>query len=236
MGIREAQNRESQARFASAFRVAVPLIAFLVATTLDAQQAGAVLQVTHTRIVYGDLQKMKGPRDSAWRLCQGAAQASRMPDAANLNQMAQTHRELGFQSELGNTELAHSDSSSWITFDSRGVQALIWNEPAPMHPVSGGAQVAATPAQFRLEHLVPGDYTLELFRTRCGSGEAFTLKPEPSFQAAFNAQQLADLRKTTVVAPTLRRTVTIDPRGFFSIEIPLSQNELVLALLSKEAK
>jgi hypothetical protein len=236
MCIGRAEGGEGQTGFAFAARVALPLLACLSGTTLKAQQAATDPHLIHSRVVYGDLQKVTGPRDSAWRLCQGAAHAEEAPDAANLNQLVQTHRELGFQSELGDTELAHADMSSRITTDSRGVQALIWNEPVSEHSASDKARDATIAAQFRMEHLAQGDYRLELFRTNCGAGEAFTNQSKGSFQPAFDAQRLADLRQATSVAPTLRRTVTIDQRGFFSIEIPVQQNELVLVLLSKEAK
>jgi xylan 1,4-beta-xylosidase len=65
----------------------------ILAVLLAAAAAFAQAQ----RVIRADLNKVKGERDLSWRLCVGSAHAGMELHADNMAQLAEVHRELGFE-------------------------------------------------------------------------------------------------------------------------------------------
>jgi xylan 1,4-beta-xylosidase len=73
--------------------VALPLLC----AVLLPQSAHAQSTVAPTRVIQGDLSKVKGKRDQSFRLCVGSAHAGMLLHKENLAQLTRVHRELGFE-------------------------------------------------------------------------------------------------------------------------------------------
>lgn len=149
-----------------------------------------------------------------------------------------------FLNQLGETELANTDSSSWACQDANGnVQLLIWDF-TNTHP--GDSVLNQTyylrdlPAKNKGEitiemNAVPaGNYQLEISQVGYRINDCYTTFLDWGRPNQLSRKQVDELNKLSNGQPVKTETVTIGADGHFNTSLPLRENDVFLLKLNQQ--
>ena len=148
-----------------------------------------------------------------------------------------------FLNQLGNTELANKDSASWICRDSAGnIQALAWDFTITQPVDSMNNQdyyIRDLPARPRgpltisIDHVPPGNYALEVYRTGYRSNDAYSTYLSMGKPRQLDRQQVELIRRQNDGSPLSRELVTVKEGIPFSRMLDCRENDVYLLKLIK---
>jgi xylan 1,4-beta-xylosidase len=136
-----------------------------------------------------------------------------------------------------------ADASTFAATDGRRTEALVWDWEQPDQKVSNRPfytkVVPATPApaaHLRFEHLSPGAYRVQVYRTGFKANDAYSAYLEMGSPKALNADQLTRLQDLTRDAPETERTARVGADGALSLNLPMRSNDIVLVELESVSR
>lgn len=144
--------------------------------------------------------------------------------------------------QLGETELANSDSLSWVCKKRNGdIQVLFWDYTYTL-PDSTNNQdyyIKDLPAKNKgkvtvaISGIPPGYYQLETYRIGYRHNDPYTFYYQMNKPAQLTRKQVAFLKSQSDGRAVASETVKIDPSGNFSKEVSLNENDVWLFYLRK---
>ena len=149
-----------------------------------------------------------------------------------------------FLNELGPTELANRDPSSFVTRDPRGgIQALLWDftitQPGTEndqvfykedHPAMPKGDVA-----LRIAHLPAGRYIVRCTRVGYRSNDPYATYMDLGSPGQLTRPQVALIKRKNSGAPFKTQTVIVGPGGGYQLRLPLRENDVYFVSLSRAA-
>jgi xylan 1,4-beta-xylosidase len=148
-----------------------------------------------------------------------------------------------FLNQLGKTELANKDSASWICSDSAGnIQALAWDFTITQPVDSVNNQdyyIRDLPARprgpltIRIDHVPPGMYALEVYRTGYRSNDAYSTYLSLGKPLQLDRQQVELIRRQNDGSPLSRELVTVKDGIPFSKTLDWRENDVYFLKLIK---
>lgn len=149
-----------------------------------------------------------------------------------------------FLNQLGETELANSDSSSWACKDATGnVQLLVWDF-TNTHP--GDSVLNQTyylrdlPAKdhgqmtIEMNSVPAGDYQMEIYQVGYRVNDCYTSYLDWGRPNQLSKKQVDELNARSTGRPLKTETVTIGTDGHFNASIPLRENDVFLLKLNRQ--
>jgi xylan 1,4-beta-xylosidase len=151
-----------------------------------------------------------------------------------------------YLNQLGGTELADNDASSWACKDEHGdVQLLAWDYTNKSPADSVNDQVyykrdlpARPKGQLEtvVAHLQPGVYRVSVYLTGYRANDAYDAYLDLGSPAQLTKQQVARIREQSSDAPVRELTVTVPQDGRFTQVLPLRENDIYLIKLHRLAQ
>jgi xylan 1,4-beta-xylosidase len=127
--------------------------------------------------------------------------------------------------------------------DGRRIAAVVWDWQQPVQKLSNKPfytrQVPTTPGRtvaFRLAHLAPGAYRVQVRRTGYRRNDPLSLYIDMGMPETFDAGQLARMRQATADAPEQDRAVRVGAAGTLSLDLPMRSNDVALVTLDPVAR
>jgi xylan 1,4-beta-xylosidase len=146
-----------------------------------------------------------------------------------------------YLNELGDVVLHDSDSQSWVTRTDHGIAALIWDFSSlkqkegnkaffrKLHPAE-----AVAPITLRLNHLVPGEYALDIRRAGFESNDAYSAYIRMGLPVDLTPTQVSELKRDASDRPETTRDIRVQENGVFEEKIPLRKNDVVFVTLTRK--
>lgn len=145
-----------------------------------------------------------------------------------------------FLAQLGDKDVATSDSQSWATRSSDGsVQALFWDY-VPVPPPDGEADQVfykkeqpskpSSPALLKISGMKDGRYKLNVYRIGYGQNDAYTAYLRMGAPQQLTRDQVAKLKEAASGAPVESRTVSVKG-GIYEERFEMRENDVVLVVL-----
>ncbi len=150
-----------------------------------------------------------------------------------------------FLNELGPTELADTDASSFVTRDAHGgVQALLWDftitQPGTVNDqvyyVQDHPALSKGDVTLRIAHLPAGRYTVRCTRVGYRSNDAYATYRDLGSPSQLTRPQVALIKQKNSGAPFETRTVAVTSSGPFQLRLPLRENDVYLVTLARESR
>ncbi|MGN6179740.1 MAG: GH39 family glycosyl hydrolase [Mucilaginibacter sp.] len=148
-----------------------------------------------------------------------------------------------YLNELGDSELANSDSSSIICKDNKGnVQALLWDCTIdhPDSPINNQEfykrDIPPKPAgklKFTVHGLQPGAYRIETYRTGYHINDAYSVYYGLHSPSQLTRQQVAAIKQQSSGVPSAVSKITIGKSGEYTTTINLRQNDVYFIKLMR---
>ena len=148
-----------------------------------------------------------------------------------------------FLNQLGDTELSDGDERSWVCKDKAGgVQALVFDLTDPRgasedeDPIAFGKQLAPNPkppVQLTVTSVPPGKYHLVVYRIGYQENDPFSAYLKMGAPAQLSLSQVGELEKVASNAPAYEADVTVPASGRWEDSFLISENEVVLARLTR---
>jgi len=142
---------------------------------------------------------------------------------------------------LEGNEIPVVDSNAFAAVEKDRVSAVIWDLQQPEQKVSNrpfySHIVPATPAspvQFSVRHLKPGNYRLEIHRTGFRANDAYSAYIEIGAPKELQPAQLDHLRMLTLDLPEIDRVVDVGSDGSYEFSLPMCSNDVVLLILERK--
>ena len=147
-----------------------------------------------------------------------------------------------FLNKMGPTELANSDSRSWVTKNARGdMQMLLWDFTYTL-PDSTNNQnyyIKDLPSKpkgkvtVNLSKVPAGKYRMELFKVGYRQNDSHTGYIDMGRPGQLSKQQLAQLKDQSIGKPFFTGTIDIKPNRVFSKSIEIKENDVCFINLVK---
>jgi len=132
-----------------------------------------------------------------------------------------------------------TDAQVTATTGGGRTQVLLWDWQQPAQPVSNRSfytrlvpATTAAPAHVRFEHLQPGTYDVQVFRTGYRHNDAYSAYIDMGSPQSLTPSQTQTLQQLTQDEPAIHRNVTVDDTGRYAIDLPMQSNDVVLVTLS----
>ncbi|SDP29067.1 xylan 1,4-beta-xylosidase [Mucilaginibacter sp. OK268] len=145
--------------------------------------------------------------------------------------------------KLGSTELASTDTRSWVCKNDKGdIQALLWDYTYTL-PDSVNNQsyyIRDLPAKpkgkvkLNLSHVPAGKYTLEIYKVGYRVNDAYTSYLDMGRPGQLNRQQVEKLKGENG-SPVAKQDIEIKPNTVYSREFNIRENDVVLINLIKKS-
>ncbi len=141
--------------------------------------------------------------------------------------------------EMGDTELANADPSSWVCRQGKTITALVWDFHQPVQDSSDTVffardlptrALAAVP--FRVAGLAPGRYLLALHRTGYRHNDVYDSYRDIGMPADLTPMQVTGLAAINNDAPEQAGPVTVGRDGVFEASLPMRENDVVFLSLT----
>jgi xylan 1,4-beta-xylosidase len=136
-----------------------------------------------------------------------------------------------------------ADDRAWAAADASSVGVLVWDWQQPKQPVSNRPfytkllpPSSAPAAHLRFEHLAPGSYRLQVFRTGYKANDAYSAYLEMGSPKALSPEQIQKLQGLTHDAPETTRALRVGRDGRLSFDLPMRSNDIALVTLSRTRK
>jgi len=146
-----------------------------------------------------------------------------------------------FMNKLGRTELANTDTRSWVCKNDKGdIQALLWDYTYTL-PDSVNNQsyyIKDLPAKSKgkvkinLSHVPAGKYTMEIYKVGYRVNDAYTSYLDLGRPGQLNRHQVEKL-KTQNGSPVAKQGIEVKPNSAYSREFDIRENDVVLINLIK---
>ncbi|HEX8429238.1 GH39 family glycosyl hydrolase [Hymenobacter sp.] len=148
-----------------------------------------------------------------------------------------------YLNQLGDTEIANTDSSSWVTKDSKGnLQALFWNytllDPAgklsnqeyysQLHPAKDKGLL-----KLNVANVPNGKYKMQVWLTGYQKNDAFTAYKNMGAPYNLSLQQEAELKKGSSNKMESEKTITVK-NGTVAEQFKLRENDMYLVKLMRQ--
>jgi xylan 1,4-beta-xylosidase len=148
-----------------------------------------------------------------------------------------------YLNRLGQTELANSDTRSWVCKnDKGGVQLLFWDF-TNTHPgdsvhnqkyyIQDLPSKQKGKVKINLSHVPAGKYTMEIYKVGYRVNDAYTGYLDMGKPGQLNRQQVEKLKKQNNGSPVVRQQIEIRPNTSFSKEFDIRENDVILVNLVK---
>ena len=147
-----------------------------------------------------------------------------------------------FLNKLGQTELANTDSRSWVTKNTRGdVQMLLWDFTYTL-PDSTNNQnyyIKDLPAKSKgkvkinLANVPAGKYTMEIYKCGYRVNDAYTSYMDMGKPNQLNRQQVEKIKNQNNGKPVTTQQIEIKSNASFSKEIEIRENDVIMVNLVK---
>ena len=148
-----------------------------------------------------------------------------------------------FLNKLGETELQNTDTSSWITKNSKGdVQLLFWDftNTHPGDSVNNQVYyIKDLPSKpkgsikVEVDGLQKGNYTLEIYKVGYKTNDAYADYLAMGKPSQLSKQQVETIKKKNNGALIASEKVTVDSKGRFNKDIKINENDVFLLNLVK---
>ncbi|MEO6233311.1 MAG: glycoside hydrolase [Ferruginibacter sp.] len=147
-----------------------------------------------------------------------------------------------FLNKLGSTELANSDSRSWVTKNARGdVQMMLWdftytlpdstnNQNYYMKDLPSKSKGKAT---IHVSHVPAGKYRVEMYKVGYRENDAYTSYIDMGRPDRLNREQVAQLKKQSSGKAVYTGTIDIKANEDFSKTIEVKENDVCFINLIK---
>ncbi|QKJ62222.1 glycoside hydrolase [Flavobacterium sp. M31R6] len=148
-----------------------------------------------------------------------------------------------FLNKLGETELQNTDTSSWVTKNTKGnVQVLFWDFTYTLPDATNNQQyyIKDLPSKpkgavkIEVAGLKKGSYTLEIYKVGYKVNDVFTDYLGMNKPNQLNLQQVNTLKQQNNGAPIATEKVTIDSKGMYSKEFNINENDVLLLNFIKQ--
>ncbi len=147
-----------------------------------------------------------------------------------------------FLNQMGKTELADGDSSSWACKDSNGsIQVLFWNFTNTL-PDSVNDQdyyIRDLPAKqigtvkINISGVPAGKYFLRIFKTGYKVNDPYATYLAMNKPRQLTRQQVYIIKKLNDGSPVMKEIINVNSSGVFSDEIDMRENDVFLIKLDK---
>ena len=131
-----------------------------------------------------------------------------------------------------------ADDQAMAALDGRRIAALAWDWQQPVQALSNKPfytrQVPAVPSRsisFRLEHVAPGAYRLQVHKTGYRRNDPLSLYIDMGLPKALDAGQLAELQGATLDTPEQDRKVRVGADGLLAVSVPMRSNDVAILTL-----
>jgi len=142
--------------------------------------------------------------------------------------------------QLGDTELACSDTEAWVCRDDRGVQVLFWEytqlEQDAHNQVFFSRDLPAKakgPMRLVLSGLTAGSYEMAVHRVGYRCNDVYTDYLDLGSPNDLSREEIERLRARNNGAPEQVRRITVGEDGSFTTDIEMRENDVVLVTLSE---
>jgi len=141
-----------------------------------------------------------------------------------------------FLNRLGNTELANTDTTSWVCRDSAGnIQALVWDF-TNTHPgdsvhnqqyyIRDLPSKSKGKLKINIANVPQGTYALEIYKVGYRSNDAYSTYLSMGKPAQLNRQQVEQIKKQNDGSPVAREIVAVNADGSFARELEIRENDV----------
>ena len=148
-----------------------------------------------------------------------------------------------FMNQLGNIELANSDSSSWICKDAEGnIQALAWDftNTNPKDSVNNQEYyIRDLPSKpkgklkFDISNVPEGTYSMEVYKVGYRSNDAYTSYFDLGRPVQLTKVQVEQIKELNNGSPISKEIVTVKSGTFFIKELDMRENDVYFINLIK---
>ena len=132
-----------------------------------------------------------------------------------------------------------ADGQAMVAVDGRTVTALVWDWQQPVQTSSNKPfythQVPATASRtlaFRLKHVVPGIYRLQVHKTGYRRNDPLSLYIDWGLPRTFEPGQLEKMQAATADVPEQDRIVRVAADGTLTARVPMRSNDVALLTLA----
>jgi xylan 1,4-beta-xylosidase len=148
-----------------------------------------------------------------------------------------------FFNQLDGLELVNKDADAWVTKNENGdIKALFWDFTIT-HPGDSvnnqdfynkelPAQVTK-PVELTVEHVVPGDYKMKIYRVGYRSNDAYTSYLDMEAPQQLTRSQVEKLKKVASGEPSETKIIHIGNDGKISDTFNMKENDVVLVTYEK---
>ncbi|HEV7779831.1 MAG TPA: glycoside hydrolase [Chitinophagaceae bacterium] len=146
-----------------------------------------------------------------------------------------------FMSELGKTELANTDSSSWICRNEKGIQVLFWNLYMPFNDTTTFDEIyfrKNIPAEeegtvsISIDHVPNGKYSMSVYKVGYHFNDPYSAYLEMGAPANLSIKQEAELREISSGKPVEKKQITIT-NGKFESRYSVKKNDIIFIKLDR---
>jgi xylan 1,4-beta-xylosidase len=148
-----------------------------------------------------------------------------------------------YLNQLGETELANSDSASWVCKSKNGnVQALVYNFTITHPGDSVANQVfykrdlpakSAGKVQLILQQVPAGKYRCKIFKTGYRVNDAYSTYLDEGSPAQLSTANEKRIKSINNGEPIAQQIVEVNASGTFSGEYEIRENDVLLIVLEK---
>lgn len=139
---------------------------------------------------------------------------------------------------LKGLEIPTGDASSWASTDAGNISAVVWDFSQPKQETSNRTffgklvpNAPSKPARLSFKGLKKGTYRLKLNRTGYRVNDTYSAYIDMGKPEKFTDTQIKMMHALSADKPELTKTVKIDAKGHFSLDVPLKTNDMVLVSL-----
>jgi xylan 1,4-beta-xylosidase len=147
-----------------------------------------------------------------------------------------------FLNRLGETELVSSDSASWVTRNSKGVQVLFWNFSTPQTTESDQSlfkrdlpSKAAGTVRVLINGLRAGNYKVRVYKIGYDLNDVYTGYLKMGSPPTLHPSQAKELTDKNAGAPVETSTLRVGSAGSYKRDFSIRENDVCLVTIERSS-